>query len=130
MAICADYVALGDLVEDCLPVAHTDASRDVELLAAEVIELENDRIALAAVCAWMPTVLNDKRRAFGDQSVSPTRRRSNVTLPVLQVVLPFVGGPARAAVRVEFPECASVPGKLRGRLKLAATAAAADWIVI
>jgi hypothetical protein len=53
MTVCTNDVALGDLVEDCLPVPVADALADREALVPEVVELQDERIALAAVCAWM-----------------------------------------------------------------------------
>jgi len=47
MTVCTNDVALGDLVEDRLPVAVTEALSDAEALVAQVVELEHQRIALA-----------------------------------------------------------------------------------
>jgi hypothetical protein len=53
MAVRTDDVALLDLVEDALPAAIAKALGDVESLLPEVIELENERIRLPAICARM-----------------------------------------------------------------------------
>ena len=52
MTVGTDYLALGDLVEYGLPTVAAQALGDVEALFAEVIELEHQRIALAAIHAW------------------------------------------------------------------------------
>jgi hypothetical protein len=68
MTVCANHIALRNLVEDGLPAAPADASGDGELLFAEMIELEDDRIGLAAIDAWMRTEeLNEKCRALRDE---------------------------------------------------------------
>jgi hypothetical protein len=51
MAVCAHHLAFSDLVEDALPVAFRDPLTDIERLLAEMIKLEDDRIAFAAVHA-------------------------------------------------------------------------------
>src|ERR1700742_4687789 len=51
MTVCTNDVALGDLVEDRLPVTVAEALSDAEALVAQVVELEHERIALAAVDA-------------------------------------------------------------------------------
>jgi hypothetical protein len=51
VTICTNDLALGDLVEDGLPASPADARGDREFLVADVIELEDDRVGLAAVNA-------------------------------------------------------------------------------
>jgi hypothetical protein len=124
MAVCAHHVTLRDLVEDSAPAAPADTRGDRKLLLAEMIELEDDRVCLAAVGAWMRSeVLNEKRGALSHKRVFPPRRRGNVALSVCDVVRPFVGGTARAAIRIELSHGPSMPGELRDRLQLAAPAA-------
>jgi hypothetical protein len=131
MAIRADHVALCDLVEDGLPITRSDPSGNGELLAAEVIELKNDWVRLAAVGARvLAEELKEKGRAFCDQCVLPTRRRGKVTLPVREVVRSFVGGATPAAICVECSERPSVPRELRRRLQLPANAAALARAVV
>jgi hypothetical protein len=55
VAIRADDLALLDLGQDSLPAAAAQALRDVEALVAQVIELQYEWIALAAVDARMVT---------------------------------------------------------------------------
>jgi hypothetical protein len=52
MAVRADDLALGHLVEDCLPSAPRERLPDVERLVAQVIELQHG-IGLAAISARM-----------------------------------------------------------------------------
>ena len=69
MTVCTNDIALSHLVEDALPSAVAKALCDAEFLISKVIELEDDRIALAAVYAG---VLSQERHqvlnAFGNQS--------------------------------------------------------------
>lgn len=51
MTVCTNDVALGHLVEDALPSAVPKALSNAKLLIPKMIELEDDRIALAAVDA-------------------------------------------------------------------------------
>ncbi len=51
MTVCTNDVALGNLVECGLPGAVANTFGDLEALVAEMVELEDDRIALAAVGA-------------------------------------------------------------------------------
>jgi hypothetical protein len=51
MTVCTNHVACGDLVEHRLPVAVGEASGDVEVLVPQMVELEDERVGLAAVDA-------------------------------------------------------------------------------
>jgi DNA-binding LacI/PurR family transcriptional regulator len=51
MTVCTNDLALADLGEHRLPAVIADAFGDVEALVAEMVELEHERIALAAVDA-------------------------------------------------------------------------------
>jgi hypothetical protein len=53
VTVCTNQLALCNLVEDVLPIAVADAIGNPELLVSKMIELEHDRIALAAVDAGM-----------------------------------------------------------------------------
>jgi hypothetical protein len=53
MTVCTNDVALCNLVEDVLPIAVGQALRNSEQLVSQVVELENHRIALAAISAGM-----------------------------------------------------------------------------
>jgi hypothetical protein len=53
MTVCTNHVALGHLVEDALPSTVSKALCDAKLLIPKVIELEDDRVGLAAVDAWV-----------------------------------------------------------------------------
>jgi len=73
MTVCTNHVALGHLVENALPSAIPKALPDGELLIPEMVELEDDRIALAAVDTG---VLAQERHqildAFRNQSLLAT----------------------------------------------------------
>jgi hypothetical protein len=131
MAVRANHIALRDLIKDRSPAPPADASGDIKFLLAEMIELEDDRIGLAAVGAWMCTeVVNEKRRPLRDERVSPTNRGGNVALSICDVVRSFVSSTAWTAVRVECSKGSAVPRKLRGRLHVAAAAATAVLLVV
>jgi len=53
MTVCTNDVALCNLVEHVLPVPVRDPLGDREFLVPQVVELEDDRIALAAIDAGM-----------------------------------------------------------------------------
>jgi hypothetical protein len=55
MTVCTNDLALCHLVEDALPLAISKTRRDAELLVAQMVELQDDRIGLAAVHARMLT---------------------------------------------------------------------------
>lgn len=70
MTVCTNDVALGHLVEDALPPAVSKPLSDGELLVAKVIELEDDRIALAAAdTRVLAQVSHQVLDAFGNQSL-------------------------------------------------------------
>jgi hypothetical protein len=51
MAVSADHLALGDLVQDVLPPSATQLETDRECFVAEVVELEDNGVSLSAVDA-------------------------------------------------------------------------------
>ena len=53
MTVRADHLALLDLVENRLPIPAVKLGAYGEALVPEMVELEDDRITLAAVHAWM-----------------------------------------------------------------------------
>jgi hypothetical protein len=55
VTVCTNDLALCNLVEDALPIPVLKALGDAELLVPEVVELEDDRIGLSAVCARVPS---------------------------------------------------------------------------
>jgi hypothetical protein len=78
VAVRAHHVALGDLFDERLPAAVTQTLGDVERLVAEMVELEHDRIRLAAVDTRMAgEVLDEERGPFGRKSV---RRRTAASM--------------------------------------------------
>lgn len=73
MTVCTNDVALGHLVENALPRAVSKSLPDAEFLVSEVIELEHDRVALAAVDAWVLTQVGHQiLDAFSDQGLLAT----------------------------------------------------------
>lgn len=53
MTVCTNDVAGGDLIEHGLPIAVGEACGDVEVLVSEMVELQHERVDLAAVNAWL-----------------------------------------------------------------------------
>ena len=64
MAVRADDLALLNLLEDALPAALVERLADLELLVTKVVELEYDRIVLAAVDAWVRAEVLDELTPF------------------------------------------------------------------
>jgi len=60
MAVRADDLALRDLIEDALPAPIRQRLGDVEQFVAEVVELQNDCIGLAAVNTRMASEILDQ----------------------------------------------------------------------
>ena len=52
MTVCTNHLAGVDLVEDRLPAAIAETGCNAEVLVPEVVELEDQRVGLAAVGAW------------------------------------------------------------------------------
>jgi hypothetical protein len=53
MTVCTNDLALCHLVEDALPIAVSEPLADSELLVPQVVELQHDRVPLAAIDARM-----------------------------------------------------------------------------
>ncbi len=53
VTVCTNHLALCHLVEDALPRTVPEAVPDAELLVPKMVELQDDRIGLAAVDAGM-----------------------------------------------------------------------------
>ena len=53
VTVCTNDLALCHLVENALPLAVSKAGGDAEFLVAEMVELQDNRVSLAAVCAGM-----------------------------------------------------------------------------
>jgi hypothetical protein len=108
VTVCAHDLALVDLVEDALPVAVRQGLADVERLVAEVVELENHRVALAAVDAWVALEVGDQvRRPLKCQPLFSDTGLIDVPAPigeiVLVVVLDAAGTAEVVALTQRFP---------------------------
>jgi hypothetical protein len=53
VTVCTNHLALCNLVEDALPVPVPEALADAEFIVPEMVELEHDWVALAAIDARM-----------------------------------------------------------------------------
>jgi hypothetical protein len=114
MTVCTNDVAHGDLVQHGLPVAVADALRDVEALVPGVVELQDERIYLAAVHARpLAEERYEERGALGgDSSLAPEGVR-DVLVAMRCVVLAFVFRPTCPAVVVALLASLSAPGEVR-----------------
>ncbi|HWM62763.1 MAG TPA: hypothetical protein VNP96_02110 [Solirubrobacterales bacterium] len=64
VTVCTNHLALCNLVEDFLPFMAPPALGDAEFLVPEMVELQHDRIGLAAVDAGVfVTVIEANRRS-------------------------------------------------------------------
>src|SRR5215212_8382363 len=91
-----------------------------------MIELENDRVALAAVDAWMVVeVLDQKFRPLRVSPPVPCLRETDVLLTVRQVVLASILGLTGSAVVVALALRTAAPGEVRERLVLTASSTSA-----
>jgi hypothetical protein len=114
VTVCTNDVAGGDLVEHGLPVAVGKACGDAEVLVPEVVELEDERVAFAAVHAGpLAEELDEIGRAPRDQRPFSPDGIRHVALAMQRVVLPFVGSSTGAAVVVPLAPCAAAPGAVR-----------------
>jgi hypothetical protein len=88
MAIRTHDLALGDLVQHRLPATLIDPSRDAELLVAQMIELEDERIALPAVDAVsLAKEIDEVCVAPGDKRAFAAHRAGDISVFVPFVVL-------------------------------------------
>jgi hypothetical protein len=121
MAIGTDDLALLDLGEDVLPGPFTHALADAELFFSQVVELQDERIALPAIHAWMLAKERDEiGGALGDDSLRAATGGIDVALLVARVVLVLVGGSTGAAIVVALPTSSSPPGEFVQRFLLLA----------
>jgi hypothetical protein len=124
MTVCTNDVAGVDLVENRLPPTVAQTCGDVEVLVPEVIELEHERVGLAAVDAGSRAKeLDEICGALGDERLFPAHRIGHVALAVRRIMLAFVSRSAGAAVVVSLTAGPSAPSEVRERLGLSATAA-------
>src|SRR5690348_224969 len=82
-----------------------------------MVELEDDRVGLATVDAWVVAeVGHEEYEALFKQSLLPSRRCVDVALFVGLIVLPVIGRLAWAAVGVSLSSLTSMPGEFLVRL--------------
>src|SRR4051812_9883671 len=99
MAVRAHDLALVHFLEDFLPRSVVKSLGDVELLVAQVIELEDDGIGFAAIRARMRREEIDQQEGAFELKLflTPASLR-DVLFAVRQVMLTPIGGLARAAM--------------------------------
>lgn len=89
MAVGADDIALLDLGEDVVPRTFTQPFADAELFFSQVVELQDERIALSAIHAWMLAKERDEvGGALGDNPLRATAGRIDVALLVTGISPP------------------------------------------
>lgn len=131
MTVCTNDVALGDLVDYGGPVAVAQAFGDVEPLGSDVVELEHERIGLAAVDArLLAKEGHEVCGPLGYERALAAEGIRHVALAVRCVVLAFVSRPAYSAVVVALPASLPAPGEVGGRLALPAAAAGSCWLEV
>jgi hypothetical protein len=110
MTVCTNDVALCNLVEHVLPVAVSNPGCDSKLLVLEVVELEDDRVGLAAVSAGvLAEVGHQEDESLFELGFLLARRRIDVALFVGPVELPVIGRLARATAGASLASLTSMP---------------------
>lgn len=121
MAIRAHDLALLNFSEYYIPWPVLKVLPDVETLVAQVVEIEDHGIGLAAVDARVTLEVFDQVRSAVDASLPvPNARSGDVPRPVRQVVLAHVFRGAAAAIAVAPTLQFVFPRELCLRLGLAA----------
>jgi hypothetical protein len=121
MAVGAYDLALLDLGQDSVPGPLTHASANAESFFSQVIELQNERVALSTIDARMLTKKRDEiGGALGHDPFGAAAGRIDVALPIAGIVFVLVGGPAWAAIVVALTARFSAPGKFSRRFSLLA----------
>ncbi len=124
VTVCTNDLALVDLPQNRGPFACSESCRDAELLVSQVIELEDDGVALSAVDAWAGAKeLDEESHPLENENVFAAVRFGDVALAVGQIVLAFVRGTAGSAVGVPLASLAAMPREQRNRLVLATSRA-------
>lgn len=125
MAVGAHDLALGDLVENALPVAVTDRRSDVEGLVLEVIELEHHGVTLPTIDARVQREEFDQvRPALAGQALFQDSGAIDIPLAMRRVMLLAVGRATRSAHGVALPALFASPREVVERLLSGASAAA------
>jgi hypothetical protein len=113
MAVGADNLACGDLVEYRLPSPVGYVRGDVEVLRPEMVELQDERIGLTTVNAGTRTEEVDEIiHPLHDERALALHGVRDVALAVQPVVFLFVRGSARPAVVISLASRLSAPGEV------------------
>jgi hypothetical protein len=122
MTVRTHDLALRDLVENRLPAVASDAKGDLEVLASQVIEVEDDRVGLTAVDARMLAEEgNEIGHALDEKPSFPPGIVIDVSRAVGCRVRAFVLGLAFAAVGLPSTDSLPMPRKFICGLGPAAT---------
>ncbi|HLF69448.1 MAG TPA: hypothetical protein VI541_00655 [Actinomycetota bacterium] len=123
MTIGTDYLALLYLCQNIFPSSASHALGHVKQLVPQVIELEDEYVALTAVDAGMfPQESDYVSHAHIEYAHLPISCVIDVTLTILRVVFLLIRRPTKSAVVVQLPSFDAPPGKVRRRLTKTAAA--------
>lgn len=118
VTVCANDFGLANLGQNLLPIPIRQARADPEALVREVVELQDHRIGLAAIDAWMLAKETDEEDlALTSDPILAGASLVDVPLPIGCVVRPSVSSPARSAERVTLALVPTPPSE-RGDLLL------------
>jgi hypothetical protein len=114
MAVAADDLALLDLEQDVFPRARGERTADRELLVAKMVELEHNRVGLAAVDAGVRgKVCEEIASALELQLALEPACLGDVLCTVREVVLPSIAGLAVSAMMLALPLVPPMPREIR-----------------
>jgi hypothetical protein len=97
VTVCTNHVALCHLVKDALPGSLAPALADAEFLVAQTVELEDERICLPAIDAWVLSQEgNQTLDPLDEDFLAPAARVVYVSLPMGRIMLLLVLGTGKA----------------------------------
>jgi hypothetical protein len=130
VTVCTNDLALRNLVAQSSQVAVPQTFGDIELFIPKVVELQDERVCLAAV-GTRPAAeeLDYVFRTLRRDGLLATQRIGDVALAICRVMLVLVIGAARSAVVVALAPRLPTPSEVGGRLMLATAAAAPGWFL-
>jgi hypothetical protein len=124
VTVCTNDLALCNLVEHALPLAVPEALSDAEFLVPEMVELENDWVALPAIDTRVfPQIDEEILQPSCHQLFLAPHRLIDISAPMGPIVLLLICGPTGPAVVVPLAARLAAPGEVFYRLQLAAPSA-------
>jgi hypothetical protein len=127
MTVRAHHLALFDLREDAFPASPGELATDRECFVADVIKLEDYRVALSAVNAGICLeVLDQVSRPLTPQTTFDLRGLIDVSLSIRLIVLSAIGRSTGAAERVTLSLAPPAPSEILDGFQLATSVALAN----